>query len=72
MPTVIHLPATRRPPIGPNQLSALMRWHGAKSQLAVLTTLREQPHFPLIDTGGTPAPPRKSRRNPRGGGSHAA
>ena len=72
MTTVIQMPAPRRPHIGPNQINALMRWHGAKSQIEVLTTLREQPHFPLIETGGTPLPPRKPRRNPRGGGNHAA
>lgn len=74
MTTVPEPIAARRLRIGEKQLSALMRWHGAKTQMAVLTELSQQPHFPLIETGGQPIPRSRFRgpRRPNGGGHHAA
>lgn len=72
MNSVTQPAPSRRFTLGPAQLSALVRWHGAVGQGDILAQLHQQPHFPLVDTGGTPRPARPRRRNPKGGPGHAA
>ena len=69
---ILTLPASpRRFHLGPAQQSALLRWHGPKTQGALMLELSHQPHFPLVNTGSTPAPKRRPRR-PTGGPGHVA
>lgn len=75
MTIVSHAAAPRRFHLGSAQLNALLRWHGAAKQGDLLPLLDRQPHFPVIETGGTPAKPRRHYtrpRHPQGGPDHAA
>lgn len=72
MHSVPQAAATRRPILGPAQKSALLRWHGTRGQLELMVELTHQPHFPLVNTGGTPRRPRRFTGPKKGGPGHAA